>query len=164
MAGVAELGGRPIAIATFSTPDVSGFVSFLPEPGAGVHVFANLVVSNAAYHGKTLGMHIHSHETHHHFDGGKNTAHGVWPKGHAGDLHNNVVVSSKGRVLLSFVDNRLSVAAGNPACVIGHAVYIHAGADDCGLGGSACSEQNGCAGNTLATATITRWGAIDACA
>lgn len=160
MSSVAELGGRPIAVATFTTQDVRGTVSFLPElPGAGVHVYASLQFYNTAYWGKTLGMHIHSRKTNRHFLAGKTSArHGVWPNGHAGDLHNNIRVTSSGRALLAFVDNRISVDTGRPDCILFHNVVIHTGADNCGVGDDPCTETTGCAGAILATAPIVPWG------
>lgn len=161
MAGVSELGGRPIAVATFAGPEVYGSVSFLPEPGAGVHVFADLLFKTCR--NKTLGMHIHDHTSGKHFTGGKNAPHGVWPAGHAGDLHNNIAVTSSGRAMLAFVDSRISVARGKSTCILGHDVVIHSGPDDCGTGGDPCSTQTGCAGKILATASITAWGVRDVC-
>ena len=167
MASVAELGARPIAIATFNNSDVHGSVSFLPEqPGAGVHVYASLFFPNKKHWGKTLGMHIHSRETNAHFTAGApNSQHGVWPDGHAGDLHNNIIVTATGHTLLSFVDNRLSVDRGRPDCILYHNVVIHGGADDCGNGTDPCSTRTGCAGPILAAAQIVPWGGAvsDAC-
>jgi Cu/Zn superoxide dismutase len=167
MASVAELGARPIAIATFDTVDVQGSVSFLPElPGAGVHVFASLFFLNKEYWGKTLGMHIHSRITNTHFTAGApNSRHGAWPDGHAGDLHNNIIVTAAGHTLLSFVDNRVSVDRGRPDCILYHNVVIHSGADNCGIGLDPCSASTGCAGKILAAAQIVPWGSAlcDAC-
>jgi Cu/Zn superoxide dismutase len=164
MAGTAEYGGRPVAIANFATADVYGSVSFLPEVGAGVHVYANLQVTNQTYWGKTLGMHIHSSVTGKHFDAGKTAAHGVYPTGHAGDLHNNITVTPTGRVILAFVDTRISVAQGTPNCIFGHHVVIHTGPDNCGISALPCADANGCAGAKLAEATICPWGIADVCA
>ena len=165
MACATELGGRPIAIATFGTDDVVGTVSFLPEPGAGVHVYASLFFQNQTFRGKTLGMHIHSHTGSGHFTAGVDSKHGVWPGGHAGDLHNNITVTQGGHVLLAFVDNRVSVAVGRKDCILYEDIVIHTGPDDCGLGPSACSHANGCAGNFLATAQILPYGGcvVDTC-
>lgn len=161
--GVAELRGRPVAIANFDTSDIVGSVAFLPEPGRGVHVFANLYVKNKQYCNKTLGMHIHSKVTGTHFDAGLGGTHGVWPAGHAGDLHNNIVVTPSGRVVLAFVDTRLSVSAGSPRNIIGHHVVIHKGPDDCGLSTEQCALANGCAGDKLADAVIYPYGIADIC-
>ena len=164
MAGVAEFSGRPIAIATFATNDVYGTVSFLPEPGAGVHVYASLAF-NDKYCGKTLGMHVHDSKTGGHFAANPNSRHGVWPDGHVGDLHNNIAVSDTGHVLLSFVDSRLSVMQGTPRCILGQNVTIHTGHDDCGVGTDVCSHVSGCAGPILASAKILAWGGlVDSCA
>ena len=156
MAGVADPFQRPIAVASFHTGVVTGTVSFLPEPGAGVHVFASLYF-HSNYWSKTLGMHIHNHDGGGHFGSG---IHGVYPKGHAGDLHNNITVGANGRAMISFVDDRIDVAVGNPNCILYQDVAIHAGADDCGTGPDPCSAASGCAGDIVALSQILPWGGL----
>src|SRR3954447_22972593 len=118
----------------------SGSITFSPAPDGGVHVVADVKGVPPGNHGLHLhanGECVHGDEPGKHFSsaGGHfnpaNAPHACPPTDprHAGDF-GNIVVDAGGNGHLDFVSKDISVAAGATS-VMGKAVILHAGADDC---------------------------------
>jgi Cu-Zn family superoxide dismutase len=71
---------------------------------------------------------------------------------HVGDL-GNLVVDGKGMAKYTMSDNVIKLR-GSRANIIGRSLIIHAGVDDCGLGGDEESLKTGNAGKRIACAII----------
>ena len=128
----ATLSGAPGAAGP------GGTVTFTPAPN-GVHVVADLTGLPPGKH----GLHVHENGSCVHDDGsGKhfvsagghfnpaNVAHACPPTDprHAGDL-GNVEAGADGKAHLDFVATGLTLEG--PTAVVGKALILHAGADDC---------------------------------
>ncbi len=156
----ASAGGALTARAVLQpgadTAGFSGMVTFTQQ-GDQVHVVANLaVVSPAGNH----GFHIHEHGVCERDPAGKHftTAGGHFNPGgvphacpdtaqhHAGDL-GNVVIQADGTGHVDVTTSDLTLTG--PNSVIGKAVILHAGSDDC------TTQPTGNAGGRLACGVIT---------
>ncbi len=159
-AKMAAGGGGQVARAVLQpgadTPGFSGTVTFTQQ-GDQVHVVADLAgVSPAGNH----GFHIHENGKCERDPAGKHftTAGGHFNPGgvphacpdasqhHAGDL-GNVVIQADGTGHVDITTSQLSLTG--PNSVIGRAVILHAGVDDC------TSQPSGNAGGRLACGVIT---------
>lgn len=146
--------GPATAAATLEGPDGApmGMVTFTEEEG-GVHVVARIEGVEAA------GMHgFHIHETGDcsaadfssaggHFNP-ENAPHACPPTTprHAGDF-GNVEISEDGNGNLDATSDLITLAAG-PSSILGKAVLVHSGEDDC------TSQPSGAAGDRIACGVI----------
>jgi len=92
----------------------------------------------------TAGPHFNPFEKHH---GGREDNHR-----HVGDL-GNIISDDKGEAKFSFKDSIISLK-NNKRNIIGRALIIHEGTDDCGRGGHDDSLTTGHAGGRLDCAVI----------
>lgn len=148
---MAKLQGDP------ANTGFSGSVTFSPAPDGGVHVVADVKGVPPGKHGLHLhanGECVHGDEAGKHFSsaGGHfnpaNAPHACPPTDprHAGDF-GNIEVDASGNGHLDFVSKDISVAAGATS-VVGKAVILHAGADDC------TTQPTGNSGDRLACGVI----------
>ncbi|HEV7785434.1 MAG TPA: superoxide dismutase family protein [Thermoanaerobaculia bacterium] len=151
MTAKATLQGDPANTA------FSGSISFSTAPGGGVHVVADVKGVPPGKHGLHLhanGECVHGDEAGKHFSsaGGHfnpaNAPHACPPTDprHAGDF-GNIEVDASGKGHLDLVSKDISVAAGANS-VVGKAVILHAGADDC------TTQPTGNSGDRLACGVI----------
>ena len=135
----------------------SGSITFSPAPDGGVHVVADVKGVPPGKHGLHLhanGECVHGDEAGKHFSsaGGHfnpaNATHACPPTDprHAGDF-GKIEVDASGNGHLDLVSKDISVAAGATS-VVGKAVILHAGADDC------TTQPTGNSGDRLACGVI----------
>lgn len=151
MSAMAKLQGDPGNTA------FSGSITFSPAPDGGVHVVADVKGVPPGKHGLHLhanGECVHGDEAGKHFSsaGGHfnpaNVAHACPPTDprHAGDF-GNIEVTASGSGHLDLVSKDISIAGGTNS-VMGKAVILHAGADDC------TTQPTGNSGDRLACGVI----------
>ena len=157
MSAMAKLQGDPGNTA------FSGSITFSPAPDGGVHVVADVKGVPPGKHGLHLhanGECVHGDEAGKHFSsaGGHfnqaNAPHACPPTDprHAGDF-GNIEVDANGNGHLDLVSKDISVAAGANS-VVGKAVILHAGADDC------TTQPTGNSGDRLACGVISSGGGM----
>ncbi len=157
LAPASALGGGAKAVATLesrSGSTVTGTATFTQKNG---RIFARVVVK-----GLTPGQHaIHVHEKGDcsapdaasaggHWNPSSEN-HGQWghPPFHHGDI-GNLVANAKGTAKLSLESDRWTIGDGQPIDILGHAVIVHAKADDF------TTQPTGNAGGRVACGVIQR--------
>jgi Cu-Zn family superoxide dismutase len=135
----------------------SGTISFSTEPGGGIHVVAHvkgvppgkhglhLHANGECVHGDEAGKHFSSAGGHFNPAGAPHACPPTDPR-HAGDF-GNIEVDASGNGHLDLTSKDISIGGGANS-VVGKAVILHAGADDC------TTQPTGNSGDRLACGVI----------